>query len=319
MVIKRRYLPSLGSFATFEVAAKHLSFTVAANELNVTQAAISQQIRGLEKALGMTLFVRRRNALELSQEGYRLFGAVSKGLDAICDAIDEISDPSKTTVIVCSGTIAIVSFWLKSYLDAFAATHPDLRFVLFASDEDDTLRNFDEVDFSLICGNERCEVGENLYYLFSELIEPVCSPAYARLHGPFTDVMSVAKAELLDLHPMHWSSDAISRYPFNWQDWFGAKNFEGPIRQPTIVSNSYTILVESAVGGQGIILGWHHLVRSHLEQGKLVALLDSPLRVDRRNYLKVNKASFDKPYVQELLDFILKDVASVDVGHLPPT
>jgi len=91
MVIKRRYLPSLGSFATFEIAAKHLSFTVAANELNVTQAAISQQIRGLEKALGVTLFMRRRNTLDLSQEGYRLFAAVSKGLDAICDAIDEIS------------------------------------------------------------------------------------------------------------------------------------------------------------------------------------------------------------------------------------
>jgi hypothetical protein len=60
------------------------------------------------------------------------------------------------------------------------------------------------------------------------------------------------------------------------------------------------------------------LVRSHVEQGKLVALLDSPLRVDRRNYLKVNKASFDKPYVQELLDFILKDVASVEAGYLPP-
>jgi len=252
--------------------------------------------------------------LDLSQEGYRLFAAVSKGLDAICDAIDEISDPSKTTAIVCSGTIAIVSFWLKPYLDAFGATRPDLHFVLLASDEDDTLRNFDEVDFSVICGNERCEVGENLYYLFSEFVEPVCSPDYARLHGPFTDVASLAEAELLDLHPLHWSSDAIRRYPVSWQDWFGANNFEGPTRPPTIVSNSYTILVESAVAGQGIVLGWHHLVRSHVEQGKLVALLDSPLRVDRLNYLKVNKASFDKPYVQELLDFILKDVASVEAG-----
>jgi DNA-binding transcriptional LysR family regulator len=249
MVIKRRYLPSLGSFATFEIAAKHLSFTVAANELNVTQAAISQQIRGLEKALGVTLFVRRRNSLDLSQEGYRLFAAVSKGLDAICDAIDEISDPSKTTAIVCSGTIAIVSFWLKPYLDAFGATRPDLHFVLLASDEDDTLRNFDEVDFSVICGNERCEVGENLYYLFSEFVEPVCSPDYARLHGPFTDVASLAEAELLDLHPLHWSSDAISRYPVSWQDWFGANNFEGPTRPPTIVSNSYTILSRIMHGG----------------------------------------------------------------------
>lgn len=69
--IKRRYLPSLGSFATFEVAAKHLSFTLAAKELNVTQGAVSQQIRLLERALDTALFLRRRNALELTAEGRR--------------------------------------------------------------------------------------------------------------------------------------------------------------------------------------------------------------------------------------------------------
>ena len=68
---KRRYLPSLGSLATFEVAAKHLSFTLAGTELNITQGAISQQIRGLEKALDVTLFVRKHNSLELTPRGAR--------------------------------------------------------------------------------------------------------------------------------------------------------------------------------------------------------------------------------------------------------
>ena len=81
--VRRRHLPSLGALATFEVAAKHLSFTTAAKELNITQGAVSQQIRLLERALEVPLFVRLHNALELTPAGSELFAAVAEGLDAI--------------------------------------------------------------------------------------------------------------------------------------------------------------------------------------------------------------------------------------------
>lgn len=186
MVYKRRYLPSLGALATFEVAAKHLSFTLAGNELNVTQAAISQQIRGLEKALGVALFLRGHNSLTLTAAGQQVLAAVSSGLDRICAVVDTLNRPADIPVITCSGTNAAVHCWFKPQVDRFCAAHPEVHFVLLASDEDDTLRNFDQVDISLICGNERCDVGENLYFLFQEIVEPVCSPAYLRRRGPFS-------------------------------------------------------------------------------------------------------------------------------------
>ena len=309
MLTKRRYLPSLGSFATFEVAAKHRSFTLAGNELHVTQAAISQQIRGLEKALGTTLFVRKHNCLELTSEGIRLLSAVSSGLDSICDAISEFNEPSDAAVITCSGTNAAVSYWFKPYVDRFRASRPELRFVLLASDEDDTLRNFDEVDVSLICGNERCEVGEVLYFLFPEIVEPVCSPDYLERSGPFPDASSLAGADLLELHRKHWSSEAIGWYPITWSDWFHACGCEVQPKLPAMVSNNYSLLVEAAIAGEGIVLGWHHLVTSQVAEGRLMTLFQAPLRVDRGNYLKVNKASLDKPYVQEFVEFILSGVA----------
>lgn len=315
MLTKRRYLPSLGSFATFEVAAKHLSFTLAGNELHVTQAAVSQQIRGLEKALGTTLFVRKHNSLELTAEGIRLLSAVSDGLDSICDAISEFNDPADPAVITCSGTNAAVTYWFKPYVDRFRASRPELRFVLLASDEDDTLRNFDEVDVSLICGNERCEVGEVLYFLFPEIVEPICSPDYLERYGPFPDPSSLAGADLLELHRKHWSSEAIGWYPITWSDWFHARGLDMQPKFPAMVSNNYALLVEAAIAGEGIILGWRHLVRSQVADGKLVVLFRSPLRVDRGNYLKVNKASLDKPYVQEFVEFILSDVAAVERGR----
>jgi DNA-binding transcriptional LysR family regulator len=309
MPTKRRYLPSLGSFATFEVAAKHLSFTLASNELHVTQAAISQQVRGLEKALGVTLFARKHNSLELTSDGMRLLSAVSRGLDTICDAIEEFQQPANTAIITCSGTNAAVSCWFKPYVDRFQTSRKDVKFVLLASDEDDTLRNFDEVDISFICGNERCEVGELLYFLFPEIVDPVCNPTYLERHGPYPDPGSLRDADLLELHRKHWASEAIGWLPITWDDWFRSRGIELVTKPPAMISNNYSLLVESAVAGEGIVLGWRHLVRSHVQEGKLCRIFDEPFCVDRGNYLKVNKASLDKPYVQEFVDFILGDLA----------
>ncbi|ACL58145.1 LysR substrate-binding domain-containing protein [Methylobacterium nodulans] len=309
MSLKRRYLPSLGSFAAFEVAAKHLSFTLAGNELNVTQAAISQQIRGLEKSLGATLFVRKHNSLELTSNGQQLLSAVSDGLDIICHAINGLNASSGPPVITCSGTLAAIACWLKPFVDRFRSERSDVRFVLLASDEDDTLRNFDEVDLSFIFGNERCEVGECLYYLFPEVVQPVCSPAYLERHGPFPDAQSLGRADLLELHRKHWTAEAIGWHPITWASWFHANGLDMPHFSPIMTSNNYPLLLNAAVKGEGVVLGWRHLVRSLVDEGALCVLFDAPLRVDRGYYLKVNRASLDKPHVQEFIDFVLMNLA----------
>lgn len=315
MQIKRRYLPSLGTFATFEVAAKHLSFTLAGEELHVTQAAISQQIRGLEKALDTRLFHRKHNSLELTPAGELLLRSVSRGLDHICDGVDAIRRPLASAVITCSGTHAAVTRWLKPYVDRFRAGTPEARFVLLASDEDDALRNFDDVDVSVICGNERCDVGEQLYYLFPETVEPLCSPEYLRAFGPFDEPGSLAGADLLELHRKHWTDGAIGWRPFTWENWFEAKGLAIPRVAPSLVSNSYGLLMDAAMNGEGLILGWHHLVSGEVEAGRLRRLFDEPLAVGRDYYLKLNTAALDKPHVREFVDFILADLTIGDAAE----
>lgn len=312
---KRRHLPSLGSFATFEVAAKHLSFTLAASELHVSQAAVSQHIRGLEKALDCQLFVRKRNGMELTAEGRTLLDAVTQGLDRLSDGIFQIGQNTDSKVITVSGTYAGVANFIKPIADAFRQKRPDIRFTLLASDENDKLPDFDEVDVAIVCGNERSEIGQNLIELFPEIVDPVCSPAYLEAAGPFEAPEDLARAELMELHRMHWSSDAISWYPLTWRDWFRhhCPNIEEPA--PGFVTNSYGMLVEAAIEGQGVILGWRHLVHKAVAQGRLVRILNRPLDAGRSYYLRIKTGSRDNPHVQSFVAYLLEEIGRLPALH----
>ncbi len=305
---KRRHLPSLGSFATFEVAAKHLSFTLAANELHVSQAAISQHIRGLEKALGCQLFLRKRNGMELTAEGQTLLQAVTQGLDRLSDGIFQIAQDTDSRVITIAGTYAGISHFVKPLADSFRAQRPDIRFTLLASDENDQLQDFEEVDLAIICGNERAEIGRHLIELFPEVVDPVCSPAYLAAAGPFGEPADLARAELMELHRMHWSADAISWYPLTWRDWFRHHCPEVEEPAPGFVTNSYGALVEAALEGQGAILGWRHLVHKAVAQGRLVRIFNRPLDARRNYYLKIRPAARDNPHVQAFVAHLLDEI-----------
>lgn len=309
----RRHLPSLNSLATFEVAAKHLSFTVAATELNVTQAAVSQQIRYLEKALGKSLFLRKHNALELTVEGRGLLQAISIGLDSISHAVADLNGFPVDKTVTCSATVAVASHWLKPLTDKFTALNPDVSFVILASDEDDTLRNFEEVDVSIICGNERCEVGDELHFLFPEVVKPVCSPEFLKEFGPFDDPSALARVNLMQLHQKHWNSAAIGWQPITWQHWFNTVGHPVHENLKGLVSNSYDLLVNAALKSEGAILGWQHIVHNDLKSGKLVVAHDASLKLDRGNFLKLNAHSKSNPIITAFVAFVLEHHSDWDV------
>lgn len=308
--IKRRYLPSLGSFATFEVAAKHLSFTLAARELNVTQGAISQQIRLLERALGVELFLRKRNMLELTPEGISLAAAVSEGLDAISAAVSFIVDDHGPEVITVSSTDAMASFWLKPLIDSFHDTHPEIGFVVLASDADDTLRNYSEVDLSILCGNERCEVGEELHFLFPEVAQPVCSPAFFERHGPFHDPDSLNAVNLLHLHDRHWSADAIGWQPLGWKEWFQAQGTSWEKSSSSLSTNKVNLLMAATLAGEGVMLGWQHMVRTPLADGRLVLAHPGQLTIGRGNFLNCRQKALRRPEVAAFVNHMLASLKS---------
>ncbi|MDO5612262.1 MAG: LysR substrate-binding domain-containing protein [Paracoccus sp. (in: a-proteobacteria)] len=302
---KRRYLPSLGSFATFEVAAKHLSFTLAAKELNVTQGAVSQQIRLLERALDVPLFVRKHNALELTPQGAGLFTAVTAGLDTISAAVTMLTGEEGPRTVTISATDGMALFWLQPLIDSFRASHPEVGFAVLASDADDALRNYADVDIAILCGNERCEVGEELHFLFPEIAQPVCSPEFLDRHGPFDDAVSLNGVNLLHLDDRHWSAEAIGWQPLGWAEWFRAQGAEWNKGPSSLSTNKVSLLMNAALRGQGVMLGWHHMVQRDIAQGHLVFAHPAPITAGRGNFLNCKQKSMEHPAVAGFVAHLL--------------
>lgn len=306
--VRRRHLPSLGALATFEVAAKHLSFTLAAKELNITQGAVSQQIRLLEKALDVALFVRKHNALELTSVGGDLFSAVAAGLDTISAGVGLLQPDTAPQVVTISATDGMATFWLKPRIDSFRADHPEIGFVILASDEDDTLRNYSGVDLSLLCGNERHEVGEALHFLFPEAAQPVCAPSYLAANGPFPDAQNLNQANLLHLHERHWSANAIGWQPMGWEEWFRAQGGHWEKGPYSLSTNKVALLIEAALAGEGVMLGWQHMVQSHLASGRLVLAHPGVVTAGRGNFLKCPTAALQRPIVARFVEHLLQSL-----------
>jgi len=308
--IRRRYLPSLGSFATFEVAAKHLSFTLAAKELHVTQGAVSQQIRQLETALDTPLFIRKHNALELTEAGKALQDSVTAGLDTITSGVAAITGRDEPQVVTVSATDGMARFWLAPLIRSFRADYPEVGFVVLASDADDTLRNYSEVDVAILCGNERCEVGEELHYLFPEAAQPVCSPGYLAQHGPFDSADSLNAANLLHLHDSHWSADAIGWQPLGWAEWFRAQGTVWGKAPSSLTTNKVGLLMEAALAGEGVMLGWHHMIARHLTDGTLVYAHPATITAGRGNFLTYRTGAMRRPAVSRFVAHLLGSLAA---------
>ncbi|MFC3057400.1 LysR substrate-binding domain-containing protein [Paenirhodobacter populi] len=304
--VRRRYLPSLGALATFEVAAKHLSFTLAAKELNITQGAVSQQIRLLEKALEVELFIRKHNALELTVAGRGLLGAVVAGLDMISAGVGLLQPTADPQTITISATDALATYWLKPLIDSFRATQPQIEFVVLASDEDAALSSYDDVDIALLCGNERSDVGEELHFMFHEVAQPVCTPEYLAAHGPFTTPEMFNDATLLHLHERHWSASSIQWHPLGWQEWFHAQGVRGQRGSSSFTTNKVPLLMEAALRGEGVMMGIHNLVRNHVEAGALVYAHPASITAGRANFMKCNSLTRKRPAVSGFIDYLLR-------------
>ncbi|SHN05724.1 LysR substrate-binding domain-containing protein [Roseibium suaedae] len=312
---KRRRLPSFGSLATFEVAAKHLSFTKASSELNVTQAAVSQHIRLLEQSLSCKLFHRNTEGLELTWEGEYLLHSVAQGLDVLSNSIEALTGTQSRDTITISATTGVASLFLLPIISSFQEQAPEVEVIVLASDEDDSLRKYENVDFAFVCGNERSEVGSKIYSLFPEIVQPVCSPSYYEQNGPFPEAADLNRAQLIHLHEKHWSSKAIGWLPLAWGNWFKANGAELERQAGGMQSNSYPLLVDAAVSGKGVILGWKHLVAGHLKDGSLCYASPHALRVDRMNYVELGSREVARPWLQLFLDLVLAEAEKINDGE----
>lgn len=260
-------LPPLQTLRAFEAAARLQSFTRAAAELSVTQGAVSRQIRNLEQRLGITLFLRGDRGVRLTPLGQQYFQAVNESLLRLARATAEVALGQEGGPITVGATNAVASLWLMPRLTGFRQAEPELEIRVLASDERfDRMR--EDVDL-LIEYARRPLAGEAVTPLFREEVMPVCSPDYLRGRTPPRapgDLLGETLLVLDDDHP-DW---------MGWGEWLQQFGIEiGTPRRPVRV-NSYPALLQAALAGQGVALGWRHLVDDFLAAGTLVPLLPAP-------------------------------------------
>jgi LysR family glycine cleavage system transcriptional activator len=276
MLRLRAKLPPLSGLVVFEAAGRHLSFTRAAAEMSITQAAVSRQIRGLEEHLGARLFVRGGRALHLTAEGRRLHHAVTMGLEHIANVVLEIRSTEGDARVTVATTLAFASFWLMPRIPRFRAAHPDVDLRVVASDRPVDAGG-EDVDVVIRYGRATLP-GFRPSYLLDEEIFPVCSPRY--LEGrPFLE----EPADLLHEVLLHLDED--DPHWINWHTWLQLKGVHAPTLRRGLRVNNYPMLIQAALDGQGIALGWRHLVDGPIERGTLVRPIDASLHTEEAFYL----------------------------------
>lgn len=254
----RSRLPSLNALRTFESAARHGSFTKAAVELCVTHSAVSHQIKQLEHALGVELFLRKSRSVELTRVGRSYYPPLRDAFDRIAEATN-LAVYSKThsalTIQVYS-TFAIR--WLIPRLSLLRAEYPELQVRLVTSQSDVDFEQ-DDVDACVMIGY-RSRVGLQYDYLFSSRIFPVCSPSMQESAFPAGDLEQLSEVPILQVYP--------SRR--DWWAWLEANDVEGVDPDAGQQFDSYDLAMNSAMQGIGITLGIEPFVNRDLAAGLLV-------------------------------------------------
>lgn len=258
-----RRLPPLNSLRAFEAAARHLSFKKAADELHVTPAAISQQIRALEDHCGVPLFHRLTRALRLTEAGRAALPPLREGFDRLAEAAEAMRAPGIAGVLTVSVAPSFGAKWLVPRLDRFRSAHPEFDIRIDATD---ALARFagDGVDVALRYGrgayrNLRTEL------LMPEVAFPVCSPGLLERGPPLRQPEDLRQHTLLHVQ-WKMEDDAAP----SWRMWLRAAGVTGVNAERGPRFSADSMAVEAAVEGQGVALASGALVEGDLRAGRLV-------------------------------------------------
>jgi DNA-binding transcriptional LysR family regulator len=259
-----RAVPSLDFLRGFEAAGRRLSFTLAAQELFVTQSALSRQIKALEDALGIALFERRHRALALTAAGAAFHRDVTEALELFAAAAARLHESTRTPGLTLSTTVSFASLWVIPRLATFRARYPDVEVYVSADDRVVDLARGD-VDIAVRYLPDSGAPADALR-LFGERMTPVASPKIAFGASPLRAPADLTRHVLLHL------DDPEGRTPWlDWRSWLTSNGQPGLKPAGALRFRIYDQVVQAAVGGQGVALGRLPMIAEHLRDGRLVA------------------------------------------------
>lgn len=287
-----RRLPPLNSLKCFEATGRLLSFTRAADELNVTQAAVSHQIKVIEEDLGVQLFVRHPRKLVLTEQGKLLLPEVIEAFDKISSAVGALRKEQYINIISVRLAPSFAAKWLSPRLKYFWLQYPDIDLRLFHAHP---AVDFDREDIDLAVTYGK---GDWPGVVADELLSldffPVCSPAFMNNDKPLSDIDNLRYYTLL-----HDASFEC------WHDWLElAEVGDIPANRGTVIDDT-NVLIQAAVDGQGVALGSMTFVGDLLDSGRLVRPFDITLRNDSAYYVVCPPGHLNNPAVKAFKDWLL--------------
>jgi DNA-binding transcriptional LysR family regulator len=297
----RRLIPSLNALVDFEAVARLKSFTLAADELGVTQAAVSRQIRFLEDAMKLQLFHRLHRSIALTKEGEALFLVTSESLQKIAGTFDSLSSNTREQEFAILATAAFSQFRILPRLPLLKRSQPQLKLRLTTQMFTADLRH-NEVDIAIRYGSGSWRDGHSTL-LFNEEVVPVCSPSWLEAHGEPQSLQDISDAPLI-------AYDSTSEGWMGWEDWFDAVGIKRNRLNYALRCSLYTDAIQAALQGQGVVLGWRRMLGDMLTSGRLVPLGEACVKMTDAYYAVVPHGHAVTPAVDAVIEWLREEPAA---------
>ncbi|HHQ2920221.1 TPA: transcriptional regulator GcvA [Pseudomonas aeruginosa] len=300
----------LNALRAFEAAARHQSFSAAATELNVTPAAVGQQVRSLEAWLGIALFTRAGSGsarLVLTDAARAALPDIREGFERLSLGLERLKDASVHAGLTITVSPAFASKWLLPRIERFQQAYPDLD-VLLDTNSRSVDFQVERVDVGVRYGSGRCP-GLTAVHLMDEVMFPVCAPDYELLENGRLPPEALSRCTLIHDHSMANSPD----YP-TWRMWLDASGYRQVKTDHGLRINNSAAVLQAAIDGQGLALARSVMVKDDLDAGRLIRpFADKGLdcSLTQAYYVVFRPECGELPKVQAFRDWLLAEAGKV--------
>jgi len=285
--------PRLNVLRTFEAAGRRLSFSRAAEELSISQAAVSQQIRQLETYLNAPLFIRHHLRLSLTRIGAAYFDGVHEAIDRLDTVTDQLFPDQRHQTVTLRCTSSVAALWLAPRLGSFRKRHPGIDLRIMTSDPDHGENNATGVELEIaILSNGASNL--NAQKLFTSTITPVCSPRLLPRKTRLAKPSDILAYELIH----------IIGYDDDWHRWFRKQRLHDVAIPRGLSVDGSLIAIESALRGDGIVLGRRPFIDAHLRSGALMEVFTKPFHLHADYYLQQQPRGTGRRTIRQVANWL---------------
>ncbi len=296
----RKLIHSPHHLFVFEVCGRLGSFTQAAKELGVSQPAVSLAMRQIEDAMGVALFERKHRRIELTTAGSALHTEVSEGLTRILDTARSLNRQSPPNLVTLSVSTAFANYWMMPRLSSLHKSHPHIDLRLQVVDKDIDLEQ-EDVSLGIRRGRSGAWPGYESAIIAIEELIPVASSSYADQYGIPQSVEALLQHQIIHLEE-----------PFRprptWKDWFNAMGIEYRDQGEGLRLNDYALVIQAAMSGEGVALGWQHIVSPLVDRKLLIPLCSQRWKTGEEFHLIWSNRTALSPAAELVRDWILQSV-----------